>query len=394
MSMRWLISRLAATLCLAAVCQGLGAPVDPLDDKALRAAVVPDADLLMTVQGTAWRETPIYAVMDRLWAEAKAAPREGEAVVPVQKELTRSVVNPLEALGVGSEDMVAMVWSARTLGQWGQLYRSDAQQALEQFGLVLAARLAQPLTMVKIRMALGNLAGAQGQELMFEKGSYQGAEILSVVRPEQPGESRRLPQSFLVALVDGGLAVYVGGEAGVKAALDRLAAAQPAPLSATMTTAREAADPAAQTQAFLVLNDQVRTFAATRATQMPEQQALQRTALQGLAGLQYVALGVSGSDKVAMRLGQVFASAEQAAAMTSVVDQFVLAMLKGYLFQAVGQPIPLIQSLSSRQSESSMEVVAEVTEEDLRALYAAHAAGKLAWPPLGGRPGMPLRGRP
>jgi hypothetical protein len=376
-------SRPAFTVLLAVLLLArLAAAGDPLQDKALRAAVVPDADLLLSQDGAGWLKAPIQAKMDAIRAEltAKAAP--GSQAKSVQVRMDKFV----ETLGIAKEDVAAMLFSARVRGLDRQQGNMTPQLALQQLGLVAALRVTKPLSLPKIRLALSNAAAEGGLELMFEKGEYKGATTLSVVRPDQPGKSTWLPREITVALLDSETAAYVGTDADVKAALDRWAAGTPAPLVAALQGALDSAAPGALTSLFFVPDDTMRTKAKESAAKMQGQNPLFAGAMQAVAGLQSVVFDARATDRVSMQLTGAFAAPQEALQMKTMIDGMVLGMGKMLLMQAVGRPIPFIESLTSRQTGTAVSLVADLTEEDCRALIELQSKGPQGAP---GFPGAP-----
>ncbi len=390
-SMRQLIGVAAAgvlTLCAASA-------RDVLEDKVLRAAVVPDADFVVTSDAAAWQESPIQKTLDAIYNETEArAPQTSES------RLIRSRIDALiETLGLTRDDVTGLVVSARVRAlqlEAGAAPPADPQEALERLGLVAGIRLRKPVDMGKLRIALGKAAGEEGIELMFEKADYKGASVLSVVRPDRPGKAVPwMPRSFMVALLDGGEAVVVGTEAAVKAALDRFAGAAPAPLTDGIRAARTAAMQGAMSSAFFVPSDGMRALARDRGAAMQNGgNPMVGNAVQALAGLQHIAIDSRGTDRLSVQVGAGFTSAEQAQQVKSMLDVMVLAMIRMALMQAVGRPIPLIESLTSRLEGAQLAVVADLTEEDLKAVVELAAKGALgaqgAPPQPGGGPaGIP-----
>jgi hypothetical protein len=360
---------------------------DALQDKALRAAVVPDADMLVTGDAAGWRELPIQKTLDAIRADMEAKAPPGSQARTMQARIDKFV----ETLGITNDDVVAMVASARTRGLenpgGAPQGPPNTQMVLQRLGLVVGLRVAKPVSLAKIRLALSNAAAEQGLELMFEKGDYKGASVLSVVRPDQPGKTSWLPRELTVALLDADTGLYLGTDTGVKAAVDRFAADTPAQLSPGMTAAQAAALPEALSSVFFVPSDSMRTQAKDRGAKMQAQNPMLAGAMQSLGGLQHVVFGAKGSDRIALQLGAAFASAADAQQMKMMVDAMVLGMGKMMLMQAVGHPIPMVESLTSRQEGATMAIVADLTEEDLRALADLSLKGSQGVPGLPGPAG-------
>jgi len=210
--------------------------------------------------------------------------------------------------------------------------------------------------------------------------------MLSAARPDQPDKTSWLPRELTVALLDNGTAVYLGTEADVKAALDRLAAGTPAAFTAAMKTAQDSAAPGTLAILFFVPGDALRAKAKESAVKMQGQNPLFAGAMQAVAGLQSVVFGAKAADRVAMQLTGTFSAAQEGVQMKTMIDGMVLGMGKMLLMQAVGKPIPFIESLSSRQEGNSVSLVAELTEEDCQALIELQAKAAQGVP---GGPGAP-----
>jgi hypothetical protein len=360
---------------------------DPLQDSFLRAGVVPDADLLLTEDAAGLQKAPIQAKAAALQAEFAAKAGPGRQARSMQVNLDKWV----ETLGIAKEDVVALLLSARVRSlvdapQAGM----TTQLALQQLGLVGALRLTKPASLPQIRLALGNAAAEGGLELTFETGQYKGAATLSAVRPDQPGKNSMLPRELTVALLDRDTAIYVGTAADVKAALDRVAAATPVPFTAAIKTALDSAVPGSLFSVFFDPGDALRAKAKESGARMQGQNPMLASAMQATAGLQNVVFGANASDRVSMRLTGTFAVAQEAVQMKTVIDGMVLAMGKMLLLQAVGRPIPFIESLNSRQEGNSVSLVADLTEEDFRALLELQAKGSPGAPEAPGAPtGVP-----
>lgn|GEM_PF-2841422 len=358
-----------------------------LEDKVLRAAVVPDADLLGTADAVAWRALPIQKALDAIGADLQARATPGSQAQAMQARLDKFA----ETLGIAKEDVSAVVCSARTRGLEGQAGATDgpptAQSVLQRLGMVLGLRTAKPMSTAKIRLALSNAAAEQGMELMFEKADYKGASILAIVRPDQPGKPTPwLPRDMTIAVLDGDTAAFVGMDPDVRAAIDRWSGAAPAAFTAPMSQAQTTALPGALSSLFFVPSDSMRSKARDQGTKMQAQNPMFAGAMQALAGLQHVAFGAKGSDRISAQLGATFTSAEEALQMKTMVDAMVLGMGKMMLMQAIGRPIPLIESLTSRQEGTGLAIVADLTEEDCRALGELSLKGPQAIP------GMPAGG--
>ena len=377
MTVRLVPSRRASAAALAMLLLATFAgAADPLQDKTLRAAVVPDADLLLTQDAAGWQKAPIQAKMDAIRAEVTAKAGPGSQAGAIQARMDKFI----ETLGIAKEDMGALVVSGRVRGLDGQQGNMTPQLALQQLGLVVALRVSKPVSLTQIRLALTNAAAEDGIELMFEKGDYKGAATLSAVRPYQPGKTTWLPRELTVALLDNTTAVYLGAGADVKAALDRAAAETPAAFMAAMKTAQESATPEALTLLFFVPSDTQRTKAKESAVKMQGQNPLFAGAMQAVGGLQSVVFGATATDRVGMQLTGHFSVAQEAAQMKTMLDGMVLGMGKMLLMQAVGRPIPFIESLNSRLEGTAVSLVADLTEEDCRALIELQAKGAQGFP--------------
>jgi len=368
---------------------GAAGAADPLQDKALRTAIVPDADFLITVDAVGWRQAPIQARLEAIEAEMVAKAPAGDQGGLPQVSLDRRISKFLETLGVAKDDLTAMAVSARLRGLDAQQARLAPQSALQQLGLVMAFRVAKPLSIAKVRLALANAAAEEGMELMFEKADYKGAATLSVVRPDQAGKTTWMPSEFTFALLDGDTAGYVGIDADVKAALDRFSTGTPAALASALKAAQDGADQKALTRLFFIPGDALRAKARDNAVKMQGQNPMFGGAMQAVAGLQNITVGAKGTDRISLQIVGSFASAQDALQMKTMVDAMVLGMGKMMLMQAVGRPIPLIESLTSRQDGAAVAIVADLTEEDCRALVALQASGAHPAPPFPGLPAAP-----
>lgn len=369
---------------------GPGVAVEPLQDKALRTAIVPDADFLVTVDAVGWRQAPIQATFEAIQAEMAAKAATGNPAGPPQARIDARVNQLLETLGIAKDDLVAMVFSARVRGLDAlEGSRKTPQLAFQQLGLVMAFRVAKPVSIAKVRLALGNAAAEGGMELMFEKGDYHGATTLSVVRPDQPGKTSWMPSAFMVALLDGDTAGYIGGDADVKAALDRFSTSAPAAFTTALKTAQDGTVPGALTRLFFIPSDTLRANARENAAKMQAQNPMFGGAMQAVAGLQNVTLGAKGSDRISLQVAGSFASAQDALQMKTMLDAMLLGMGKMMLMQAVGRPIPLIESLASRQDGATTSITADLTEEDCRALAELRTSATRGMPPFPGGPGVP-----
>jgi hypothetical protein len=381
------LRRVTAAVLLAC---GLLRAGDPLEDKALRAAVVADADLLGTGDAAGWRALPIQKTLDAIRADMESSATPGSQARVFQTRIDTFV----ETLGVTTDDVTAVVVSARVRGleaQTGtpQQGPPSADLVLQQLGLVVGLRVAKPLSMAKVRLALSNAAAEQGMELVFDKADYKGASVLAVARPEQPGKAPWLPREFSVALLDGDTCTYLGTDAAVKAALDRFAGGVPAPFAPALEAAQKAALPGALSSGFFVPSDTMRSKAREQGTKMQAQNPMAAAAVQSVGGLQHVVFGAKGSDRISFQLGGMFASAQDALQMKTMIDAMVLGMGKMMLMQAVGRPIPLIESVVSKQDGVALAIVGDLTEEDCRALAELSMKGPQAIPgvPGGTAPG-------
>lgn len=344
---------------------------DPLQDKTLRAAVVPDADLLFIQDAAGWQQAPIQAKMDAIRAEVTAKAGPGSQAGAVQMRMDKFTAT----LGIAKEDVVAMLLSGRVHGLDGQQGNMTPQLALQQLGLVAALRVSKPLSLQQIRLALSNAAAEDGMELMFEKGEYKGAATLSAARPDQPGKSTWLPRELTVALLDSSTAIYLGTAADVRAALDRSTAAAPVAFTAALKTAQDGTVPGALSLLFFAPSDVLRAKAKESAVKMQGQNPLFAGAMQAVGGLQSVVFAAKAADRIGMQLTGAFSVAQEAVQMKTMIDGMVLGMGKMLLMQAVGRPIPFIESLTSRLEGNSVSLVAELTEDDCRALIELQAKG-------------------
>lgn len=366
---------------------GLLSAAPVLEDKVLRAAVVPDADLLGMGDAQAWRAMPIQKALDAIGTDLQARATPGSQAQAMQARFDRFG----ETLGLAKEDVTALVFSARARGLETQAGVTQgpptAQSVLQRLGMVVGVRTSKPMVMAKIRLALSNAAAEQGMELMFEKADYKGAAVLAIVRPDQPAKPMPwLPRDLTIAVLDGDTAALVGMDADVRAALDRWAAGAPAAFTAPMEKAQGTALQGSLSSFFFVPSDSMRTKAREQGTKMQAQNPMFAAAMQSLGGLQHVAFGAKGSDRVSTQLGASFSSAQEALQMKTMMDAMVLGMGKMMLMQAIGHPIPLIESLTSRQEGTDLAIVADLTEEDCRAL------GELSLKGPQGIPGVPGAG--
>ena len=156
-----------------------------------------------------------------------------------------------------------------------------------------------------------------------------------------------------------------------------------------MVTAQESAAPDTLARLFFVPSDSMRTKAKESGVKMQGQNPLLAGALQAVGGLQSVVIGAKGSDRIAMQLTGCFSAAPEAVQMKTMVDGMVLGMGKMLLMQAVGHPIPFIESLTSRQEGNSVSLVADLTEEDCRALIELQSKGPQGAPGFPGAPAAP-----
>lgn len=380
-SARSVLAAFVGLLCMG----GLAGAGELLQDKILRAAVVPDADLLILQDAAGWQKAPIQAKMEAIRSEVAAKAGPGSQAQAIQARMDKFSA----ALGIAKEDLLALVITARVRALDGQQGNMTPQLALQQLGLVVALRVAKPVTLAQIRTALGNAAAEDGMELMFEKGEYKGAATLSAARPDQPGKTSWLPREITVALLDNGTAAYLGTDAEVKAALDRATAGTPAPLLPAMQTVLGGVGSGTQTSVFFVPADAMRAKAKENATKMQGQNPMLAGALQAVGGLQSVVFGAKGAERISVHLTGTFTAPEEGVQMKTMVDGMVLGMGKMLLMQAIGHPIPFIESLSSRQEGNAVSLVADLTEEDCRALIELQAKGAQGAPAGAAGPAAP-----
>jgi hypothetical protein len=127
------------------------------------------------------------------------------------------------------------------------------------------------------------------------------------------------------------------------------------------------------TRLCFVLGNGLQSKARESATKLQGQNPMIAGAMQSVAGLQSVAFSAKASDRISMQLAGAFSSAQEALQMKTMMDAMVLGMGKMMLMQALGRPIPFIESLTSRQDGTTLALVGDLTAEDCRALLELQA---------------------
>ncbi|MBN2452456.1 MAG: hypothetical protein JXR77_18870 [Lentisphaeria bacterium] len=376
-------------LSVAAVLAGVWAArgMDPLQDADMKAGVVPGADFLVCTDAAAWRLTPIQK---RLKAMREEVPKEN--MPPEALRLQARMEEFGAKIGIQEDDLDSLLIAAQVQRavQNNQAGRSRGNP-MEQLGIMFTFKLGKPLSLGAVRAALSNAATEDGYELLFEKGTYNNAETLTVVPAAPEGVPKWLPAELFLALTREGKVGFVGQAPDVKAAVDRLAGASPAPLSPPLGKARAATLPGAMTYLLFVPAEKMRQELRAQGTRM-QQNPMMGGAMQALAGMEHLAFGAKGAETIQAALSADFAGAQEAVQVKTLVDMMVLGMAKMMLMQAIGRPIPLVESMVSNQAERRVEVRAELTEEDCKALMEIKPrqrgqGGPGFPPPPGGPPG-------
>jgi hypothetical protein len=345
----------------------------------MKAAVVPNANVYFFSDAAAARGAEIQKKIDKMREEMQADAADTNKALMLQQKMEEII----EALGITQEDIAGMLFSMSLEG-----IDFESMPNWNQVQALIALSLEKPLAMDGVKVAVNRIAAESGLDLMHNQTEYRGAPMLSVMSVMEQ-QNPAIPREVFIALPEGGKVVYFGLEDSVKSALNRLADGTGGELTPAMTAARKDVPGTAQSFLLFVPTDVIRTKLGALGAKAGQQNPMMAQAMQALGGMNHLLYSAEAGTKLDMLVAGDFKTAQQAMQMKSMVDMAVLGMAKMMIMQAVGRPIPLVESLKSSQQNTEVNMEFSLTEEDLKAFMELQAAGGMPFPGAPQPPPMP-----
>ncbi|MCK5804671.1 MAG: hypothetical protein KAI66_17670 [Lentisphaeria bacterium] len=347
--------------------------VDAEVGKAFNAALVPAADLFLTVDMEKMRLAPISKELEPL--KEKGEENQQAGVLEMQKKVKQLWTD----CGLVEEDALRFTASMVIAGM--KTAGGPRNLKLDTINGMVAFESRKVLDSKKILTAFGNAATREGKEARVAELDYEGVKILAIEQVAETAGQESL-QMFL-ALVGGGRVLYIGNEVQVKAAVDRLLAGKFAPMSIAMKKTLAFVPEAAQFRLAFVPTQGMRDWIVERAVGAEQKQQPMAIGIRGMAGIRGVAMQVFAKKMLDCQIRLGFENSTQAQQVQGIVDVMALGMVRMGLMQAAGgKPLPLMNALKCVADGTQVAIKAPLTYADVEVLQDMQKGGAI--PGMGG----------
>ncbi len=302
-------------------------------------AVVPGADLVLTVNMEAMRQAPLYDRLQQLMEKNRENSRNNN-----MKKL-RDISEQLSKItGLTKEDMRKIVMSAE-LDEVD--FSSGQEPELDGVPVVFAVELLKQLPLDKLEQAI-KLAAEASAEVVPELGrqKHNGVEILTVVENNQDDETANEAPLYLSMLGNDKLLV-AGTLSGVQGAIDRALSGETASADKFF---KDASIQQSHVSMILVPTPAMAAKLSEQATQKQEEKpdSMGANFAKAIQGMKRFSLGMHLTDSMAFELGTVVASEADAQQVKTIFDSTVISMAQITLaMMSGGKPLQLTQSMKT-----------------------------------------------
>lgn len=327
-------------------------------------AIVPEANIVISVDARGMQEAPIYRTLEALGNEEETA-----AAVPIEK-LMKMQSLAQEKLGLTEDDVTRVLFSADLSN-----VDFDAPASLHpsSINMAVAVALAKPVALADLRSYLETQAKEDGEDVTFEEAEHKGTTLLYV----EQGTPDAAPVRLGIAVQNKGRLVLAGTPDGLTGALDRADAKGSGAKNDAIARTRHQMPADAQFYLAFVPTERMMTKLreqAARRTEMAENSQggnpMMAQSLQSATGMKSAGLSIMMDETLDLMALLAMASSEDAAQLKTVADTMLVGYLKmGMMQLSGGKGMPMADTLELVQDNSELTMKVSISEEDLNTAF-------------------------
>lgn len=325
-----------------------GAAAGGNPDAAANAAILPNADLVFRANLAGMRDSEMYRRLDAL-AEQRKDGQNNDRI----EQLDQFSTHLEELTGMTKDDVREIVAS---VSFENVEFGADGPQSMDGVKAVMAAVLEKPLSADLLEQAAKKSAAADAADAVtVTRHNYKGVPVITVTSVDEADAAMSL------AMANDDRVLFAGTDAELKGALDRLAGAAPAGSAAAI----DAPDAGLRLQFTLPpdLRDTIRT-AAQQPQDAPGNQAAAMA--ETMQHLETITLDVAMQQNMDVALTAFMGTEANARQLKSMLDNQILSLVRlSIQMMAGGQPLHVLESLSTRQDAGQVRLSFTLTPSDL-----------------------------
>ncbi len=345
-----------SVIALAGLLSGCAEPTPTAMEGDARAAIMPDANLVIYYDAASIRGAAIGEAFEGLGDNAGqlGADMQTQDLAQLQEQFK-------EITGLENEDFSSFLMAMNL-----ENIDFDAPEppAFNELEMTLAVTLRQAVTGEQLVEFIRLAASEQGEEPEISESTHNGTTIYTVADADMDME---VEEGISFAMIGDNKVGLMGPKAALQDAIDRAASGQMAQLSPNMRALERNIE--AGTQAYAL-------FTMTEDMKQAIQEAPEASPNDPMAGLQSVlpalegaSLGMRAGDTADLTLRCVFADNENAEKMTAFLENTVISTIRMFAGFMIGErPLPMLQNMEAAQENNHAYMRVVISADDIQSL--------------------------
>lgn len=352
----------ASSIALLTFCAACGRKTAALT--ADEAAIVPGANLLVSVNMDAMRAAPIHARLAKLLEQQKESAAGQREEFEILDQLFRELQ---KSTGLTLADVSRLLFSAN-LAATDEVDMASATMP----DAALAIRLSRSLPFAKLEDAMRRALAAMDEDTPMQMKTITHKNTpLVLVRPDK-AEYTDETKALAIAVGGGDRLVLIAPLRSMREILDRGTVAEPAPGLKNLTTLAGGA----HIQTLFALSDEMKEMVQEQALEASQGGGMEGMMANAAKTLEALTLTVTLDTHLRLAVSGVLGSEDAAQELRTALDTMVLPMVKMGLAMATGgKPLPMLETLKAEVVPgNAVRLGIAVGDADLDVLQAALAA--------------------